>query len=130
MAQHFFIKKNSTLPILKMKVVNDGRYDYKDIFDRLENAAITFSMVDTETGHPRIHCKQGLLLPVDKIACPEEEEFYIGYQFTTKDTKKVGCYKAEFKIDFLDDGASLIVPIREELFVNVVDSVVDSKIVC
>ena len=130
MAQHFFIKKNSTLPILKMKVVNDGRYDYKKIFDRLENAAITFSMIDTENGQHRVFNQQGLLLPVVKIACPEEEEFYIGYQFTLKDTKKVGCYKAEFKIDFLDDGASLIVPIREDLFVNVVDSVVMSEIVC
>lgn len=129
MAQHFFIKKDSTLPILKMKVVNDGRYDYKKIFDRLENAAVTFSMVD-EKGVPRVYNQQGLLIPVEKIACPEEEEFYIGYQFKLKDTKKVGCYKAEFKLDFLDDGASLIVPIREDLYVNVVDSIVDSKIVC
>ena len=129
MAQHFFIKKDSTLPILKMKVVNDGRFDYKKIFDRLENAAVTFSMVD-EKGVPRVYNQQGLLIPVEKIACPEEEEFYIGYQFKLKDTKKVGTYKAEFKLDFLDDGASLIVPIREDLYVNVVDSIVDSKIVC
>jgi hypothetical protein len=130
MAQHFFIKKNSTLPVLKMKVVNDGRYGYKDIFDRLENAAITFSMIDTENGQHRVFNQPGLLLPVTKVACPEDEEFYIGYQFKLKDTKKVGCYKAEFKIDFLDDGASLIVPIREELFVNVVDSITNSEIVC
>lgn len=129
MAQHFFIKKDSTLPILKMKVVNDGRFDYKKIFDRLENAAVTFSMVD-EKGVPRVYNQQGLLIPVEKVACPEEEEFYIGYQFKLKDTKKVGCYKAEFKLDFLDDGASLIVPIREDLYVNVVDSIVDSTIVC
>lgn len=129
MAQHFFIKKDSTLPILTMKVVNDGRYDYKKIFDRLENAAITFSMVD-EKGNYRVFNKQGLLIPVTKIACPEEDEFYIGYQFTEKETKKVGSYKAEFKIDFLDDGATLIVPIREDLYVNVVDSITDSKIVC
>ena len=129
MAQHFFIKKDSTLPILKMKVINDGRFDYKKIFDRLENAAVTFSMVD-EKGVPRVYNQQGLLLSVDNIACPEDEEFYIGYQFKLKDTKKVGCYKAEFKLDFLDDGASLIVPIREDLFVNVVDSITQTQIVC
>ena len=129
MAQHFFIKKDSTLPTLKMKVINDGRYDYKNIFDRLENAAITFTMVD-EKGIPRVYNQQGLVFPVEKIACPEEEEFYIGYQFNVKDTKKTGTYKAEFKIDFLDDGSSLIVPIREDLYVNVVDSVVKSQIVC
>ena len=129
MAQHFFIKKDSTLPILKMKVVNDGRYDYKKIFDRIENAAVTFSMVD-EKGTPRVYNQQGLLIPVTKLSCPEEEEFYIGYQFKLKDTKKTGCYKAEFKLDFLDDGATLITPIREELFVNVVDSITSSQIVC
>jgi hypothetical protein len=129
MAQHFFIKKDSTLPIIKMKVVNDGRYDYKRIFDRIENAAVTFSMVD-EKGVPRVYNQQGLLFSVEKEVCPEDEEFYIGYQFKLKDTKKVGCYKAEFKLDFLDDGASLIVPIREDLFVNVIDSITNSEIVC
>lgn len=129
MAQHFFIKKNSTLPILKLKVVNDGRYDYKKIFDRIENAAVTFSMVD-EKGFPRVYNQQGLLIPVEKFNCPENEEFYIGYQFKPKDTKKVGCYKAEFKLDFLDDGATLITPIREELYINVVDSVIQTEIIC
>jgi hypothetical protein len=129
MAQHFFIKKDSTLPILKMKVINDGRFDYKKIFDRLENAAVTFSMTD-EKGVPRIYNQQGLLIAVEKENCPEDEEFYIGYQFKLKDTKKVGCYKAEFKLDFLDDGAALIVPIREDLYVNVIDSITNSEIVC
>lgn len=112
-----------------MKVVNDGRYDYKKIFDRIENAAVTFTMVD-EKGIPRVYNQQGLLINVDKIACPEEEEFYIGYQFKLKDTKKVGCYKAEFKLDFLDDGATGIFPIREDLYVNVVDSITQTEIVC
>ena len=44
MAQNFFIRKNSQLPIIKMKVNNDGRNDYKKIFKDLENATITFSM--------------------------------------------------------------------------------------
>ena len=46
MAQNFFIRKNSQLPILQMKVINDGRNDYKKIFEELENAAITFSMLN------------------------------------------------------------------------------------
>lgn len=112
-----------------MKVVNDGRFDYKNIFDRLENSAITFTMVD-EKGVPRVFNQQGVLFPVDKVCCSEDEEFYIGYQFTLKDTKKVGMYKAEFKLDFLDDGSTLILPIREDLYVNVIDSVVNSEIVC
>jgi hypothetical protein len=46
MAQNFFIRKNSNLPLLKLKVINDGRREFRKIYDRLENAAITFSMMD------------------------------------------------------------------------------------
>lgn len=127
--QHFFIRKNSNLPILKMLPYNDGRNEYKDIFKRLENSTITFSMVD-EKGRYKVFNKQGILIPVEKNVCPEETEYYIGYKFTKKDTDKPGCYRGEFKIDFLDDGCSLIVPIREELYINVLDSTTTSKIIC
>jgi hypothetical protein len=129
-AEHFFIRKGSNLPVLQLKVYNDGRNEYKDIFERLENAAITFSMVDEKTGKYKVFNKQGLIIPVQKNVCPEETEYYIGYKFTTKDTNTPGCYRGEFKIDFLDDGCSLIVPIREELYINVLDSTTMSKIIC
>ena len=118
MAQNFFIRKNSSLPLLKLKVINDGRKTYRSIYDRLENAAITFSMID-DNGNYKVFNKQALLLPVDKEICPEDGEYYLGYKF-----------KAEFKIDFLDDGCTLVVPIREDLYVNVLDSFTKSKIVC
>lgn len=130
MAQNFFIRKNSQLPILKMKVINDGRFDYKEIFNKLENATITFSMKDSETGRYKVFNKPGLVIPVEKENCKENGEYYIGYKFTTKDTDRPGCYRAEFKIDFLDDNCSLISPIYEDLFVNILDSQTNSKIVC
>jgi len=129
MAQNFFIRKNSNLPLLKLKVINDGRSDFRKIYDRLENAAITFSMMD-DKGNYKVFNKQGLLLPVDKEICPEDGEYYLGYKFDVKDTNMSGCYRAEFRVDFLDDGCSLIVPIREDLFVNVLDSFTKAKIVC
>lgn len=112
-----------------MAVINDSRNTFRTIYDRLENAAITFSMID-ENGNYKVFNKQALLLPVDKELCKEDGEYYIGYKFDTKDTNTPGRYKAEFKIDFLDDGCSLIVPIRDDLYVNVGDSFTKSKIVC
>lgn len=129
MAQNFFIRKGSSLPILKLKLINDGRKTYRSIYDRLENAAITFSCVD-DNGNYKIFNKQALLLPVDKEICPEDGEYYLGYKFDVKDTNTAGVFKAEFKIDFLDDGCTLVVPIREDLYVNVLDSFTKSKIVC
>ena len=113
------------MPILQMKVVNDGRFDYESIFDRLETANITFSMVD-EKGRYRVYNKPGLLIPIDSLN-DSGEGFYIGYNFNEKDTSKVGIYKAEFKIDFLDDNSTLIIPIREDLYVNITDSFTKSN---
>ena len=129
MAQNFFIRKNSNLPILKLKVINDGRNTYRTIYDMLENAAITFSMVD-DNGRYKVFNKQALLLPVDKELCKEDGEYYLGYQFTEKDTNQIGIYKAEFRINLLDNNTSLVVPIREDLYVTVLDSFTKSNIIC
>lgn len=129
MAQHFFIKKNSELPILQMKVINDGRNDYKKIFNNLENAAITFSMMNIESNRYKVFNKQALIIPVLDETCGETE-YYIGYKFSKNETNMAGTFKGEFKIDFLDDGTSLILPIYEDLFINIADSFVNTKIVC
>ena len=129
MAQNFFIRKNSNLPILKLKLINDGRNTYRTIYDMLENAAITFSMID-DNGRYKVFNKQALLLPVDKELCKEDGEYYLGYQFTEKDTNEAGVYKAEFRINFLDNSTSLVVPIREDLYVTVLDSFTKSKVIC
>lgn len=131
MAQHFYIRKNSELPILKMKVNNDGRNDYKKIFDSLENAAVTFSMkeIGCTSCKYKVFNKQGLVIPVQS-ECGTRTEYYIGYKFTSKDTNQTGVFQGEFKIDFLGDGCGLIVPIREDLIINILDSFTNSKIVC
>ena len=54
----FFIKKNATLPVLKMQVVKDGRSDYNNFMDLIETSSIIFSMVDVETGIPKIVSKK------------------------------------------------------------------------
>ena len=131
MAQNFFIRKNSQLPILQMKVINDGRNDYKKIFEELENAAITFSMLNVETGRYKVFNQQALIIPVENDNClTGQQEYYLGYKFKKREVNTAGVYKGEFKIDTFSDGCSLILPIYEELFINVMDSFVNSKIVC
>jgi len=131
MAQNFYIRKNSELPILKMKVNNDGRNDYKKIFESLENAAVTFSMKEygCNSCKWKVFNKQALIIPAES-ECGTKEEYYIGYKFTKKETKDSGVYQGEFKIDFFENGSTLIVPIREDLIINILDSQTMSKIVC
>lgn len=50
----FFIKKDATLPLLKMQVVKDGRSDYQSFMNLIETSTIVFSMVDVATGIPKI----------------------------------------------------------------------------
>ena len=52
----FFINKNSTLPKLKMELVNDGRNDFRNFYEKIQNATITFTMYDVETKVKRIAC--------------------------------------------------------------------------
>ena len=50
----FYIKKNSTLPIIKLQVVKDGRSEYNNFMKLIEVSSLFFSMVDIETGIPKI----------------------------------------------------------------------------
>jgi hypothetical protein len=117
----FYINKNATLPKLKLELIKDGRNDFNKFHDKIQNANITFTMSDVVTGVKRIACKEAGIeevLPKDNCIC---EEFYLVYQFTSKDTSKSGRYAAQFEIEFLDGSGTLIVPIREELFVNILE---------
>jgi hypothetical protein len=116
----FFINQNSTLPILKMELINDGRNDFHKFFMLIQNANIYFTMTDVETGIKRIGRKRAGTALSTPVSCTGEE-YYLVYQFSEKETLKVGRYVGQFTIDFQDGTGTLIVPIREELFINILD---------
>ncbi len=118
----FFINKNATLPILKMELIQDGRNDFHNFFDLIQNANIFFSLTDVVTGVKRIgHKRTGVALVTPVSDCVGEE-YYITYQFTANDTAKAGTYLGQFQIEFQDGTGTLIVPIRESLYVNILDN--------
>ena len=117
----FYINKTATLPILKLELIQDGRNDFRKFYDMIQNSNITFSMSDVITGNKRIGKKSAgtsLVLPEDCVG----DRYYLVYQFTEHDTAKAGRYVAQFNIDFLDGSGTLIVPIREQLFINILDN--------
>lgn len=117
----FFINKGASLPILKLELIQDGRNDFRNFFDMIQNADIFFSMTDVITGIKKIGKKRAGVALVEPISCTGEE-YYITYTFTEKDTNKAGRYIGQFTIEFLDGSGTLIVPIREQLFINVLDA--------
>lgn len=101
---NFFIKKNSTLPILKLPLTQSIREHYDITEEMLENVAVTFSMRDSETGIYRIANTSGDLdISRDRQGRPDEVEYTLTYKFSLADTKRIGRFEGEFKIDFLGD---------------------------
>jgi len=120
----FFINKDSNLPPLKMELVNDGRNDFRKFFEKIQNATIKFNMWDVNNNVKRIaNSPASIELKCDSCDIGgDEAEYYIRYDWSNRDTHKPGKYNGEFVITFLDGTGTLIAPIRDKLFINVLDS--------
>ena len=119
----FFINQNSNLPPLKMELVNDGRNDFRKFFEKIQNATIKFNMYDVKN-NVKIIANSTAEIELKCESCDiggDEPEYYIVYKWRDRDTKKVGKFNGEFIIEFLDGTGTLIAPIRDKLFINVLE---------
>ena len=119
----FHINKNSTLPILKLELIKDGRNDFHKFHEMIQNSDIFFCMSELDTGKKIIGKKTAMCIlkePDEDDDCLEEE-YYLAYQFSQKETKLTGTYVGQFIIEFLDGSGTLIVPIRDTLYIHVLD---------
>jgi hypothetical protein len=78
-------------------------------------------MTDVVTGVKRIARKLASIEQVEPRTDCTGDEFYLVFQFNQKQTSVAGRYVGQFQIEFLDGSGVLLVPIREELFINVLD---------
>jgi len=120
----FFIRKGATDPMLKMRLVDDGRNDKSSLNDLLENADITFDMFEVETEIPHILGGQCYLTTREKKYDQTTDEYYITFRFNEEHTKESGKFEGIINIQFRDTNLQptnkLIVPIREKLFINII----------
>ena len=124
----FYIKKNATLPLLKMQVVRDGRSEYQTFVDSLGDATIFFTMINEASGIPKIVSKPAYITEVvndDPNALPE---YYVYFRFTERDTNQVGMYSGEFLIH--NDQGDLVLPLREELYIYIQESFIIKSPCC
>lgn len=117
----FFINKGSTLPLLKLEVIQDGRNDFNKIFELIENSNVVFTMTDVVTGVKKIGRRPAYYSLVDPKDNCSGNEYFLTFQFNSKDTFMAGRYVGQFDINFLNGSGNLVVPIREELFINILD---------
>lgn len=129
MAQYFFLTNGSTLPNLRMEVINDGRNDFHKAYLALQAATVTFSMTNMETGVKKIANAKAYVIEKEDAGC--EEAYVIEYRWNKRDTNTSGNYIGQFKIVF-DDNISIngmtfpkgemFVPIAEDLIITISDS--------
>ena len=124
----FYIKKNATLPVLKMQVVKDGRAGYLQLMEDLEVSTIFFSMIDVETGIPKIVSAPAEIVALIMAEDGATTEYYIYFKFSSRDTNTPGRYQGQFLIR--NDEGNLILPIREELYINIQDSFISETACC
>ena len=123
----FFIKQNATLPVLKMQVLKDGRAGYQQLMEDLEVSTIFFTMINVETGIPKIVSAP---CSITSLILPEgaPTEYYIYFKFTSRDTNTPGRYTGQFLIK--NDEGTLILPLREELYINIQPSFISETACC
>jgi hypothetical protein len=111
-----------------MKLVQDGRNDFHHVWRMLENCAITFSMKNSKNGVYKVANAVGKLILRENNTGSSDQEYFIGYEFTPSDTNDTGVFIGEFNVKFYDSQnnnleiGDLKVPIKEELYIHVMDS--------
>jgi hypothetical protein len=119
----FFIRQGASEPILKLRMIDDGKNDKSGFNDSLESCDITFDMYDVETGEPEILNSDCYITTRDKKYHQTTDEYYIVHRFTESQTSKVGKYEGKVTIQFLDTNLNpttkLILPVKEKLFITI-----------
>ena len=133
--KNFFIKKDSTLPELKYPLIQQLREQYDITDEMLENVAITFSMINADTGSYRIANVPGnLVINNNRADFPDEEQYTLTYRFKLSQTAKTGRYLGEFVIDFIpfgDGGGCGKIKLPVEGYINIIisDSITKTTVI-
>lgn len=122
--QYFYIKQNSTLPRIQMELIEDGRHTFNKFHECIQNADITFTMVNVDTNVTKVAKNKAYIKLRENDDCTEN--YIICYDWKARDTKEAGAFKGTFEITFDPSikndeytypSGILNMPIREELMI-------------
>lgn len=125
-----FIKKDSTLPKIKFPLKQWMREKLDITDEMMENVAITFSMIDEESGVYRVANAEANLEVIDCVyERLDESKYTLIYKPKLKDTKKTGLYRGEFKLDFLGEYCGKItLPTDDTIQIVIGDSITKTTV--
>lgn len=120
----FFIRQEASDPVLKLRMIDDGKNDKSSFNDLLENSDITFDMYDVKDDTPIILNSDCYITTRTKNFANTTDEYYIIHRFSEEQTSQKGRYEGIITIQFLDNNQNptnkLILPIKEKLYINIV----------
>lgn len=119
--EYFYIRQNSTLPTLRMELIEDGRHDFRKFYESVQNCTITFTMVNVDTKITKIAKAPCYIKLKEDDGCVDK--YVICYDWKPRDTKETGTFKGTFELTFGEiksdeteyPTGNLNMPIREEL---------------
>ena len=97
----FLINQNSVLPQLRIELIQDGRGDFHRFHDCIQNADITFTMINVDSGVIKISNAPCSIRLKDNNSC--EEEYLICYDWKKGEKRNVG-YIIWCKFESFDNG--------------------------
>ena len=119
----FHIRQGATNPILKLRLIQDGKNDKSSFNDMLESAKITFEMFDISTGEYEILNSTCDIALRKKLYNNTTDEYYIIYHFNEIQTSKIGKFEGKVTVQFRDTDLNptdkLILPLKEKLYINI-----------
>lgn len=115
----FYIKQNSTLPILKMEIIKDGRSDY-NLNSFLSASTTFFISLYNKVNDKFLFASKECFVTSEYSEFEGKDLYYLNYQFINKDTTKVGRYEVQVSIP--SDQGVIVLPLREKYYVNIVES--------
>jgi hypothetical protein len=115
----FYIKQNSTLPVLRMEIIKDGRSDFN--LNSFLSGSTTFliSLYDKFTD-TFLFASKSCYVTTEFSVYEGKNLYFLNYQFSNKDTKKTGRYEVQVSIP--SEQGVIILPLQEKYYVNVLDS--------
>ena len=109
----FFIKKNSTIPVIRIKV--STLYDTSYGNNNFDESYVKFTMVDKKTG---------------RYIILNDDGYYDGecfcYKLNPKHTSSIGEFGGFFTI--MLSGQNITVPSKENLSINILDSFTNNNL--
>ena len=115
----FYIKQNSTLPVLKMEIIKDGRNDFN--LNSFLSASTTFliSLFD-KSNNTFLFASKECYVTTEYSEFEYKDLYYLNYQLTNKDTLRTGRYEVQISIP--SEQGVVLLPLQEKYYVNIIGS--------